>query len=433
MNNSLSVEIDGFTYYFSKEKYEGGNGVVYFLSCQDCDKEYAIKIFKTNRMNESDYQKDKIQKRYERFKAEIDFLKNNKIDGVIPIINWHFPDELTFMTDIKKLDKCAYYIMPKGKPLKIKKISHMSPNFINQTLTDFLIIAKTIKKLHEKGVAHRDIKPDNIIYLNGEPYLSDFGLIWEANSKNLTEIDERLGPYKIMPPELESREILGFDNYLPEDLYLYSDVYLFGKVLWMALRGDEDGFKGEYRRGETRQYLDFYEKGYVPCFEPIHQLLEMATKENYSDRCDIENVINYLEKQIEFNKGNLIREKEHLNFATVTKREFAQPPDAIEMHDINRIYKYIMDNKKNMNVQINGENKNLNFNLTNCMLHKGGSLHFTLKFEGNNFEIYLLPKVLIIDKEWHVKLTLKDSNELEQNYKLFNSSKMDKPNSFYLN
>lgn len=66
-----------------------------------------------------------------------------------------------------------------------------------------------IKYLHDIKVAHRDIKPPNILMKNYVPKLCDFGLSyeveWMPNSKDPRPCDEFCGSRPFLPPEMVER------------------------------------------------------------------------------------------------------------------------------------------------------------------------------------------------------------------------------------
>lgn len=109
--------------------------------------------------------------------------------------------------------------------------------------------------------------------------------------ERLTGLNERVGPYKIMPPELERVQTDLDLDFKP------SDVYLFSKVLWMTLKGDNIGFRGQYQRGEVQIYLNKEDYDNVITLEPIHKLMEEATFEEMGKRISIQKCIEYLELQ----------------------------------------------------------------------------------------------------------------------------------------
>ena len=107
---------------------------------------------------------------------------------------------------------------------------------------------------------------------------------------------ERLGPYYIGPPELESRDIKMND-------FRASDVFLFAKVVWMVLKNDNMGFRGQYRRENRQFYLNPSEYG-VFTFEPIHRLLEESTKFEMQERIDMNRCVKYIIEQLEIINDN---------------------------------------------------------------------------------------------------------------------------------
>lgn len=88
-------------------------------------------------------------------------------------------------------------------------------------------IAQAVEQLHRAGLIHRDIKPDNIIFVGGEPMLSDPGLIHPLDcSASLA------GTLGFLPPECFSGE---------ENNSIGSDIYALGKVFYCAFSGENPG------------------------------------------------------------------------------------------------------------------------------------------------------------------------------------------------
>lgn len=161
-----------------------------------------------------------------------------------------------------------------------------------------LQLAETIKEIHQREIVHRDIKPDNILIYKNRISLCDFGLV-HIESEPLTQLGEKIGPLKILPPEMDGmwEEIRGYD-------YKPSDIYLFVKVVWMYIKRDYYGFRGEYQRGDTQIYLE-KTKLKVETFEPIHEMLEGGTKTDWSKRISIDECILLLKKQLSVCDGTM--------------------------------------------------------------------------------------------------------------------------------
>lgn len=238
-----------------------------------------------------DVKKNPIEqkKRYIRFCREVktqgEFCK--VLSGVIPILAHHCPEEYSG----GKYE--AWYIMPEAKAFKV---SNKIP--LKQKLEQMLELAEVIYQLHKNGIMHRDIKPDNIFFYGNQICLGDFGLVWTANVEPLTTCNEHIGPIKILPPELEE----GVER--RDCDYKYSDVYLFAKVLWMYIMQDRYGFRGEYVRGMSQVYLE-KRRFEVFTLEPIHEMLERATRHKWQERLTIEACSDQIKKQINVCEGSI--------------------------------------------------------------------------------------------------------------------------------
>ena len=277
MNGRKKYKGELYSFFRSERNIgSGGNGAVYDVEFEgDEGFEFPIvaKFFEYGGVDK--------EKRYNRFKNEIIALNALKgIEGIMEVIDKQCPHVVPQTKDE------AWYLMPKSKPYKLNRKRN-----IYSKILEMLQLARIIQSIHERDKAHRDIKPENILVLNGKLVLSDFGLCWGIGEERLTGLNERVGPYKIMPPELERVQTDLDLDFKP------SDVYLFSKVLWMTLKGDNIGFRGQYQRGEVQIYLNKEDYDNVITLEPIHKLMEEATFEEMGKRISIQKCIEYLELQ----------------------------------------------------------------------------------------------------------------------------------------
>ncbi len=83
-----------------------------------------------------------------------------------------------------------------------------------------LVLTEALAHLHTHGLIHRDVKPSNIIFVNGRPKLADIGLVTDAS---------------------DNRSIVGTEGYLPLEGpgTPAADIFAFGKVLYEALTGQD--------------------------------------------------------------------------------------------------------------------------------------------------------------------------------------------------
>ena len=101
--------------------------------------------------------------------------------------------------------------LERGGRLEPEKVLELANNLLD-----------ALEHLSEYDLAHRDIKPANIVFINGQPKLSDIGLISNTGVRSKV-----VGTLDFLPPEIADGDPVGYGH----------DLYSLGKVLYCALTG----------------------------------------------------------------------------------------------------------------------------------------------------------------------------------------------------
>ncbi len=132
--------------------------------------------------------------------------------------------------DVNKFDDCYYIVMEyleESLSQRMKKIGVMSPA---QALSIIKMIASALDYAHRKGIIHRDIKPDNIMFRADQSVvLVDFGIARAMDSaSHLTRTGMSIGtPHYMSPEQCRGEKIDG-----------RSDFYSLGVQLFELLTGN---------------------------------------------------------------------------------------------------------------------------------------------------------------------------------------------------
>ncbi len=217
-------------YEVAEELGRGGMAIVYRARDRQLEREVAIKVLPFSLAFDAEF--------VERFQREARTAAQLEHPNIIPIYR------------VGRSGRVIYFVMKflRGKSLSqlLVERKRLPPPEIRRLLIE---AGSALGYAAQRGIVHRDIKPDNILFdEHGQCVVSDFGIAKAASGQKLTGTGMSIGtPHYMSPEQARAQNIDG-----------RSDIYSLGIVAYQCLAG-EVPYDGE----------DNFAIGYKHIMEPI--------------------------------------------------------------------------------------------------------------------------------------------------------------------
>ena len=194
---------------------KGGMGAVYRATQTSLGREVALKV-----MLRPPTQNPNANEERERFMREAKLVANLNHPNIVGVVDAQWDEDFSWFT---------MELVP-GKDLK----HHLRKQLLTIRGGAAVVarVSRAMHFAHERGVIHRDIKPQNIMIdeESGEPKVLDFGLAKNVDAQQmqqLTQMGAFLGTPAYMAPEQAGGD--------PNAIDRRADVYALGAILFEVL------------------------------------------------------------------------------------------------------------------------------------------------------------------------------------------------------
>ncbi|HZJ77450.1 MAG TPA: Stk1 family PASTA domain-containing Ser/Thr kinase [Clostridia bacterium] len=208
MDNYVGKRLDG-RYEIQEIIGVGGMAVVYKAYDNIDDRIVAVKILK-----EEFLANDEFRRRFKNESKAIAVLSHPNIVKVY---------------DVSYGDKLQYIVMEYIEGITLKEYIEQQGGVSWKEAVHFVMqILRALQHAHDKGIVHRDIKPQNILLLqNGNIKVTDFGIARFSRSETRTMTESAIGSVHYISPE-QARGDITDDK---------ADLYSVGVVMYEMLTG----------------------------------------------------------------------------------------------------------------------------------------------------------------------------------------------------
>ncbi len=208
MDNYVGKRLDG-RYEIREIIGVGGMSVVYKAYDNIDDRIVAVKILKEEFLANEEFRR--------RFKNESKAIAVLSHSNIVKVYDVSFGDRL------------QYIVMEYVEGITLKEYIEQQKVIAWKEALHFVIqILRALQHAHDKGIVHRDIKPQNIMLLqNGTIKVTDFGIARFSRGETRSMTESAIGSVHYISPE-QARGELTDDK---------ADIYSVGVVLYEMLTG----------------------------------------------------------------------------------------------------------------------------------------------------------------------------------------------------
>jgi tRNA A-37 threonylcarbamoyl transferase component Bud32 len=211
-------------YELLEEIARGGMGVVYRARQSSLKRIVAVKMIRSGEFAG--------EAEVKRFRAEAEAAANLKHPNIVAI------------HEIGEHEGRHYFSMDYIEGKNLAQVCGGQPVAARQAAEWLKAIAEAVQFAHQRGVLHRDLKPQNILVdAEGRPHVTDFGLAKDLHADSgVTQTGAVMGSPSYMAPE----QARGRNDLVGPA----SDVYSLGAVLYELLTG-----RAPFRGGSAMETL----------------------------------------------------------------------------------------------------------------------------------------------------------------------------------
>jgi len=161
---------------------EGGMGVVH-LGLDGEGRAVAVKVLRAHVASDPDARR--------RLGREVETLRRVRHPRVAEVIDADVEGAVPYLV--------TRFVPGKPLDLHVKEHGRLARGHIARVGS---VLADALRAIHAAGIVHRDVKPANVMLLDGEPVLIDFGIAHVADETRITHTGLVMGTPGYLSPEV---------------------------------------------------------------------------------------------------------------------------------------------------------------------------------------------------------------------------------------